>query len=110
MRLRVSFLVALACVFAMTAPAMAKTVSTRIQITQEAKLLNLKLKPGNYRFVANTANNQVKVIRNYKVIGRVKGEWVKLHRKSRYTEILMTHHVIQEVRFAGKVRAVKFAA
>lgn len=110
MRLRVSLLVSLACLFAMASPALAKTLSTHIQLNHETKLLNLELKPGHYRLIANTTNDQVKVMRNYKLVGRVKGRWVRLKRKSFYSEILMTHHDIQEVRFAGKKRAVKFAS
>ena len=110
MRLRVSLLVSLACLFAMSAPALAKTVSTSIDLSHQTKLLNLELKPGHYRFVANEANGKVKVTRNSKVIARVKGELVNLKRKSYYSEILMNHHDIQEVRFAGKKQAVKFAA
>ena len=108
MRLRVSLLVSAACLFAMAAPALAKTLSTHVEVDHETKLLNLELKPGNYRLIANEANGQVKVMRNYELVGRVKGKWVKLNQKSNYSEVLMTHHVIQEVRFSGKKEAVKF--
>ncbi len=110
MRLRVSLLVSAACLFAMAAPAFAKTLSTHIDLDHETKLLNLELKPGHYRLIANEANGQVKVMRNYQLIGRVKGKWVKLNKKSYYSEIVMTHHDIQEVRFSGKKEAVKFAS
>ena len=110
MRLRASLFVSLICVFAMSVPALAKTLSTHIELDHQTKLLNLDLKPGHYRLVINEANGKVKVMRDYKVVGWVKGDWVKLKRKSRYSEILMTHHDIQEVRFAGKKQAVKFAA
>lgn len=110
MRLRVSLLVMAACLFAMAAPALAKTLSTSIDLDHETKLLNLELKPGNYRLVANEATGQVKVLRNYNVVGKVDGKWIKLNKKSQYSEILMTHHDIQEVRFSGKKMAVKFAS
>jgi hypothetical protein len=110
MRLRVSLLVSAFCLFAMAAPALAKTLSTHIRLGHETKLLNLELKPGRYRFVANEANGQVKVMQDYKLVGRVQGKWVKLNRKSYYSEVLMTRHDIQEIRFSGKKEAVKFAS
>jgi hypothetical protein len=110
MRLRVSLLISAAFLFAMAAPAMAKTLSTHVDLDHETKLLNLELKPGHYRFVANEANGQVKVIRNYQVVGTVKGKWVKLNKRSYYNEIVTTHHEIQEIYFSGKKEAVKFAS
>jgi hypothetical protein len=110
MRLRASLLVTAACLFAMAAPALAKTLSTHVDLDHETKLLNLELKPGNYRLVANEATGQVKVLRNYNLVGKVDGKWIKLNKKSEYSEIVMTHHDIQEVRFSGKKMAVKFAS
>ncbi|MDE3135378.1 MAG: hypothetical protein KGL59_02285 [Acidobacteriota bacterium] len=110
MRLRVSLLVSLACLFAMAAPALAKTLSTHVDLYHQSKILKLELKPGRYRFVANEASGQVKVIRNYKVIGTVKGRWVKLNKKSYYSEIVSSHNDIQEIYFSGKKEAVKFAS
>ena len=110
MRLRVSSLSILCCFLAMSAPAWAKTLSTHIDIDHVTKLANLDLKPGRYRLVADEANGQLKVFRDGKLVGEAKGEWVKLNRKSEYSEILMTRHVIQEVRFSGKNEAVKISS
>lgn len=110
MRLRVSFLLVLACLLGMSAPVWAKSLSTKMQIGHTTKLVNVELKPGQYRFSANRSTGQVKVERNYKLVAKVKGRWVKLKQKAQYTEILMTNHDIQEIRFAGKKKAVKFAA
>ncbi len=110
MRLRVSLLLVALSLFGMSAPAWAGTLSTQIDLIHAAKLANLNLKPGKYRLTANESNGQVKVEHHYRLIGRVKGNWVKLHNKPQYTEMLMTNHKIQEIRFAGKIKAVKFSA
>ncbi len=110
MRLRVSILLVLACLLGMSAPVWAESFATKMQLGHITKLENVKLKPGQYRFLANPSTGQVKVERHYKLVAKVKGQWVKLKKKSQYTEILMTNHNIQEIRFAGKNKAVKFAA
>ena len=110
MRFRVSLLLLAASMVAFAAPVWASNLSTHVQIDHVTKLLNVQLKPGKYRLVANETNGQVKVEHRYKVIARVKGQWVNLKKKSHYSEVLMDNHDIQEVRFAGKKKAVKFAA
>ena len=109
MRLRVSAFVALACLFAMTAPALAKTLSAPVDLSQTTKLLNLELKPGHYLLVANTESGQVEVIQGRKVVGQVKGQLVNLKSKSDYSEVLIDNNTIEEIHFAGKKQAVRFS-
>jgi hypothetical protein len=52
----------------------------------------------------------VNVLQGGKVVAHVKGQWVNLHKKSRYGEVLSTRRDIQEVRFAGQKQAIKFPA
>jgi hypothetical protein len=110
MRLRVSFFLLAACLLGLSMPVFASTVSTQMQFGHVTKLANVNLKPGNYRFVANESTGEVKVERSYRVVARVKGKWVKLGKKSQYSEVLLTNHKIQEIRFGGKKRAVKFSS
>jgi hypothetical protein len=110
MRIRFSFLPVAACLLGMAMPVWASTLSTKVQFNHATKLVNVNLKPGQYRLLANESTGQVKVERNYKVVARVEGKWVKLGRKSQYSEVLSTNHRVQEIRFAGKKKAVKFSA
>lgn len=110
MRLRVSFLLVALFLFGMSMPVWARTISAKIDLIHAAKVVDVKLKPGNYRLLANESNGQVKIEHHYKVVARVKGKWVEIHHKPQYSEVLMTNHKIQEIRFAGKIKAVKFSA
>lgn len=110
MRIRVSLLLAALCLFGISAPVWAGTIATHVDILHAAKVLNVKLKPGNYRFLANQSTGQVKIEHHYKLVARVKGKWVKIHNKPQYNEVLLTNHKIQEIRFAGKIKALKFSA
>jgi hypothetical protein len=109
MRLRVYVCVALACLFAMTAPALAKTLSAPVDLNQTTKLLNLELKPGHYVLVANMESGQVDVIQGHKVVGHVKGQLVNLKSKSNYSEVVIDSNTIEEIDFAGKAEAVRFS-
>ncbi len=111
MRIRVfALLLSLACLFTLSAPVWASNVSTSIYLLHQTKIQNVNLKPGNYRLVVNNSNGKVKVERHYHVVARVSGKWVNLPKKSSQSEVLMDNHIIQEVRFAGKKRAVKFVS
>ena len=108
MRVRVSLLLALVCLLGLSLPVMAKSLSAKMEVKQPTKIVNVELKPGQYNFVANTSTGVVKVERQYKVVAKVKGQWVKLSNKADYTEVLMNGHSIQEIHFAGKNEALKF--
>ena len=53
MRFRVSFLITAACLLALSAPAWARRLSTKIEIDHATKIASAQLKPGNYRLVAD---------------------------------------------------------
>lgn len=108
MRVRVSSLVALVCLFGLSIPVMAKTLAAKMVVNQNTKLVNVELKPGQYRFLADTATGEVKVERNYKVVAKVKGQWVKLPQEADYTEVLTNNHSVTEIQFAGRDKALKF--
>lgn len=110
MRIRVSLFAAAVCVVAVSAPVWAKQLSTRLDLTHSTKLASAMLKPGQYRIEANESTGQVKVLKNYKVIAQVKGQWITTPKKAQYNEVLMNHNDIQEVTFAGKDKELKFAS
>jgi hypothetical protein len=110
MRLRVSFLITAACLLTLSAPAWARRLSTKIEIDHTTRIASAQLKPGNYRLVADEGTGQVKVLRNGRLVAQVEGKWVSLNRKSEYSEMLTENHKVQEVRFAGKKKAIKFAS
>lgn len=108
MRTRVSFLVTTACLLALSAPAWAGRLSTTVEIDHATRIATARLKPGNYQLEANENTGQVKVLRDGRLVAHVKGKWVNLNRKSEYSEMLTDNHRVQEVRFAGKKKAIKF--
>lgn len=112
MRFRVSSLLVLACLFGLSAPVWASNLSMRTWFAHKTKVANVWLKPGQYRFVANTSTGQVQVESrgSGRVVARVKGDWVNLAKKSSYTEVVSTNHVVQEIRFGGKKKAVQFTS
>lgn len=108
MRLRVSFLLVLACMLGMSTAVWARTISANLEVSQSTKLMNVELKPGQYRLVANESTGEVQVVCQHKVVAKVKGQWVKLSQKAEYTAVLTTDHSIKEINFAGKDKAIKF--
>jgi hypothetical protein len=108
MRIRVPFLLSMICLLGLSMPVWAGTFSIRTTINQPTKLVNIELKPGQYRFVADESSGEVKVEHHYKVIATVKGQWVKLDKAADYTAVLMNNHTITGIDFAGKNKAIKF--
>lgn len=108
MRVRVSFLAAMVCLLGISMPAFARTLSASLVVSQTTKIANVQLKPGQYRFVADSSTGQVKVERQYKVVAKVKGEVVKLNKKSNMNEVLTDNNNITEIHFAGTNEAIKF--
>lgn len=110
MRFRLSFFALVACLLALSTPVWASALSAKIYLGHSARVGATDLKPGNYRVSANESTGQVKWMRNDRLVAKVKGKWVKLGKKSQYTEMLSDNHIVQEVRFAGKKRAIKFSS
>lgn len=110
MRVRVSLLSAVLFALALSAPAWAKDVSSRFQFDHTTVIAGAHLKAGKYRFLADESTGQIKVLHRGKVIAHVKGRWVDLQGKSQYNEVMSNHNDIQEIRFAGKNRAIKFSS
>jgi hypothetical protein len=110
MRSRAFYFVSVLCLLAISAPAWARDLSSKFEFDHLTKIADTNLKPGTYRFVSNESTGETNVLRNGKVIAHVKGQWVSLKDKSEYSEVLSTRHDIQEVRFAGRNRALKFGS
>ena len=110
MRTRAYFLLFAFCAMLISAPAWARDLSTNAQFASPNKIANINLKPGQYRFVANESTGGVKVLRQGKLVARVKGKWVNLTSKSPYAAVESTRNNIQEILFSGQKRAIKFPA
>ncbi|HVB98688.1 MAG TPA: hypothetical protein VNJ12_05060 [Candidatus Dormibacteraeota bacterium] len=108
MRIRMPFFLCLLCALAMSAPAWAKDLSTHFEFDQLTRIGSTQLKPGQYRFIADESTGQLRVMRNGKIVVEVKGQWIDLKDKSEYSEVMSTRNDIQEVLFAGKMKAIKF--
>jgi hypothetical protein len=109
-RSRAFYFVSVLCLLAISAPSWAKYLSSKFEFAHLTKIAGTNLKPGTYRFVANVSTGETNVLRNGKVVVHVKGQWVDLKEKSTYNEVLSTGHDIQEVRFAGRNRTLKFGS
>ncbi len=108
MRIRTSLLFSVLCALALSAPAWAKDLSTSFEFDQATVIAGTHLKAGQYRFVVSESTGQMKVLRGGRIVAQVKGQWVDLKDKSQYNEVMSNHNDIQEVRFQGKNRAIKF--
>ena len=110
MRTRAYFLLLGLSALLISAPAWARDLSADTQLSSPNTIANIKLKPGEYRFIANESTGRVKVLRHGKLIARVKGKWVNLKTKSPYTAVESNRKEIQELLFSGKNRAIRFTA
>lgn len=108
MRIRTSLFVAVLCMLALSSPAWAKNLSFHTRFNHLTKIATASLKPGQYRLVADESTGRMNVVRYGKVVAQVKGQWVNLKKKSQYSEVMSNRYHVQEVRFAGHSRALKF--
>lgn len=110
MRTCTYFLLFALCALVISTPAWAKDLSTKAQFTGSREIANTQLKPGQYRFVANESTGQVNVLRDGKLVARIKGQWVHLKNKSQYSAVESNRNQIQELLFSGQRQAIKFPA
>ena len=111
MRMRVSaLLLSVACLFALSAPVWATSVSVSFTLLSQTKIQNINLKPGAYRLVVDESNGAARIESHYKVVATVNGKWVTLSKEATESEVLTDNNAIQEVTFAGRNRALKFGS
>lgn len=107
MRHRLHFLFALLALLAITCPAWAHTETTRLTLNRPATIKNTTLRPGHYKFVVNPKTDEVRVMRNSRVVATIPGKPVELKNKSPYTAVVFNKRQIHEFEFRGKTQAVK---
>jgi hypothetical protein len=108
MRARLSSLIALLSLTALTAPAWAKDQTADIELNKAATIQGISLKPGKYHIVVYEEGTEVKFTREGKVVAYVKANWIRLDRKAEHSGLLLSGDAVDEVDFAGKEMAITF--
>jgi hypothetical protein len=106
MRLRPNSLVALLSLPALTAPAWAKDQTADIKLSKAATIQGISLQPGKYHIVVYEEGNEVKFIRDGKIVAYVLADWVRLDRKAEHSELRLSGDEVNEIDFAGKEMAI----
>jgi hypothetical protein len=106
MRIRLIHLIAVLSVLALAAPVWATRTATDLTIDQPAKVQGRLLQPGNYHVIASDEDNQVKFIRDNKVVGEFPAHWINLARKADYSAFVKNGDEIEEIDFEGKDKAI----
>jgi hypothetical protein len=108
MRVRLSSLIALLLLPALTAPAWAKDQTADIRLNTPATIEGISLQPGKYHIVVYEEGTEVKFIRDGKIVAYVLANWIRLDRKAEHSGLLMSGDAVDEVDFAGKEMAITF--
>ena len=108
MRVRLSRLIALLLLPALTAPAWAKDQTADIRLNTPATIEGISLQPGKYHIVVYEEGTEVKFTREGKIVAYVKANWIRLDRKAEYSGLLLSGDTVDEVDFAGKEMAITF--
>jgi hypothetical protein len=108
MRVRLSSLVALLSLPALTAPAWAKNQTADIRLNKPAAIEGISLQPGKYHIVVYEEGTEVKFIRDGKIVAYVRANWVRLDTKAEHSELLLSGDEVDEIDFAGKEMAINF--
>ena len=74
---------------------------------QETKVGTIDLKPGEYEFKSQESGNELRVLQNGKVIGKVACQWIMLPKKATESQVLTDNNQITQVQFAGRTEAVQ---
>jgi hypothetical protein len=108
MRARLSSLIALLSLTALTVPAWAKDQTADIKLNKAATIQGIALQPGKYHIVVYEEGTEVKFTRERKVVAYVKANWIRLDRKAEHSGLLLSGDAVDEVDFAGKEMAITF--
>jgi hypothetical protein len=108
MRVRLSRLIALLLLPALTAPAWAKDQTADIRLNTPATIEGISLQPGKYHIVVYEEGTEVKFTREGKIVAYVKANWIRLDRKAEHSGVLLSGDAVDEVDFAGKEMAITF--
>jgi len=85
----------------------ARTDSAQFIASRPTVVGNTHLKPGNYTFRAEEAQNTLEVMQDGRVLAQVPCHWVTLSKKADSTEVNENGSQIVEVEFAGRTEAVQ---
>lgn len=109
MRISVGGLITGLAIFAMAAPIWARprTDTAQFDVTEPTTVAGTELRPGTYELRAEENSNQLRVVRNGKVIAEVPIAWVQLPKKSEYTQVVTKNNQVEEIDFHGKTEAVQ---
>ncbi|HZT73100.1 MAG TPA: hypothetical protein VE996_05585 [Terriglobales bacterium] len=108
MRNRPWSLLALASLVALALPAWAAhTEKATLSLDQTATIGTMKLAPGTYQLEAVPGSSQLVILRNGERLGTQPCHWFRLHTKPSQTEVFLTRNRVQQVRFSGKLMAVR---
>lgn len=88
-------------------PVWAHEESASLILSKPATIEQKALKPGDYKFVANTGTKEVRVMRRGRVVATVPGKWITLQSKSPYNAVVLNKRQIREIDFSGKTQAVR---
>jgi hypothetical protein len=109
MRICVGRFVTGLAILALAAPIWARprTESTPLDLAPPAGWAGTQLKPGSYQLQAVQDQNQIKVVRDGKVVAQVPCQWIQLPKKAEFSEVIMTKNQITQIDFGGKTAAVQ---
>lgn len=108
MRNRLWSLLAVASLVALALPAWAAhTDKAMLSLDQTATIGTMQLAPGNYQLEAVPGSSQLAVLRNGERVGTQPCHWFRLQAKPSQTEVFLTRHRVEQVRFRGKWMAVR---
>lgn len=108
MRIRLSSLVALLSLPALTAPAWGKNQTADVRLNKPAAIEGISLKPGKYHIVVYEEGTEVKFIRDGQIVAYVLANWVRLDRKAEHSGLRLSGNEVDEIDFAGKEMAITF--
>ena len=106
MRIRLSILVVFLSLPALTAPAWGKNQTADIRLNKPAAIEGISLQPGKYHIVVYEEGNEVKFIRDGKIVAYVLANWVRLDRKAEHSGLRLSGDEVNEIDFAGKEMAI----
>jgi hypothetical protein len=107
---RTHYLSGALAVLILVAPSLASSRkdSTGFNPAQPTTIGNTQLQPGQYTLEATEGQNQLKVLRDGKVIATVPCHWVQLPAKPDSSEVLSdSNNQVTEIRFQGRPEAVR---
>jgi hypothetical protein len=104
MRVRLSRLIALLLLPALTAPAWAKDQTADIRLNTPATIEGISLQPGKYHIVVYEEGTEVKFTREGKIVAYVKANWIRLDRKAEHSGVLLSGDAVDEVDYFSSKR------